>query len=137
MELEDRSSRLEHKDPSLKPVFFYERGQGTFKQIENTSGPVSLPKIPETFDKPTILKVRAPLPTYYELFKAEGQLSARTIEGRFKQQTGLDPEKAILVTDFPVSEVDIYKYNIVSVEAIMRDYKKLLSEKKDLARGIT
>lgn len=137
MEQGEKPSRLENKDPRLKPVFLYDRGQRTFKQIENTSGPVSLPKIPETSEKPTVLKVRGSEHTYYELFKTEGALSARTIEGRFKQETGLDPNKAILVTDVPSSEVDIYKYNIISAEAIMRDYKKLLSEKKDIARRIT
>jgi len=127
----------EKKDPRLKPVFYYDRRQQTFRQIEGDSGPLSLPKLPEpNWDKSIVLEVRGSTHTHYELLKPAGLLSERILEGKFKQSTGLNLNDVYILTDVPSQFINPLKHQVVSSERIMREYNKWLSERPETARRI-
>lgn len=132
----EKASSLEHPDPRLKPVFYFDKESCSFKHVEGSRGLLYLPKLPTPIDpnKTTVVEVRGHL--YYKQFKTETEFSRRTKEGLFKQQTNLDPKDALLVEKIPLMEARGENYQIVSEETLIKSYKIKMKEREEAARGI-
>ena len=134
MEDRDRLFGTERKS-SGKPVILYDENKGTFTQVEGPRGKLSIPYLPNPSDPKKTVLLQSGEDDFYQPIDpfehAQGTLSKRVLEGKFRQETGLaNQEDAIIVTRIPYWKASRSTYETKTPEQIRK-------ERDDLARGIT